>query len=211
MKRGMTVLCYGDSNTHGYNPQGGGRFPKEIRWSGRLQEMLGSEYQVVEEGCNGRTTMYGNVDEWTNGMLYLRPCLYSHRTVDFLIIMLGTNDLKKKYQASAQVIAGGVEALVKESIAFLEEHQEYVPKVILVAPPVLDENMSQSCFADEFDEESVAKSYLLADEYQRIAMKYHCEFLNAAEFAPVSKADSLHLSEESHAAFAAMIYQTIQK
>ena len=96
MKRGMTVLCYGDSNTHGYNLQGGGRFPKEIRWSGRLQEMLGSEYQVVEEGCNGRTTMYGNVDEWTNGMLYLRPCLYSHRTVDFLIIMLGTNDLKKK-------------------------------------------------------------------------------------------------------------------
>lgn len=209
MKRTKTILCYGDSNTHGYNPQGGGRFPREVRWTGCLQKLLGDLYEVVEEGCNGRTTMYGEADDWINGMLYLRPCLYSHRTVDYMILMLGTNDLKNKYLASAEKIGEGVEALVKESISFLKEHQSFSPKIILIAPPVLGEDMPNSCFADEFDAESVAKSYRLAEIYEQIAKKYQCAFLNAAMFAPVSSADSLHLSAESHAAFASSVYECI--
>jgi len=102
-----------------------------------------------------------------------------------------------------------VEALVKESISFLKEHQSFSPKIILIAPPVLGEDMPNSCFADEFDAESVAKSYRLAEIYEQIAKKYQCAFLNAAMFAPVSSADSLHLSAESHAAFASSVYECI--
>lgn len=52
-----TILCYGDSNTYGYNPVNGLRYPKGVRWTGVLQKMLGEEYEVIEEGCNGRTTV----------------------------------------------------------------------------------------------------------------------------------------------------------
>ena len=78
-----TILCYGDSNTYGYNPVTGGRWPEDIRWTGRLQQLLGDEYKVIEEGCNGRTTMYKAPGEgWKSGLEYLKPCLNSHKPVD---------------------------------------------------------------------------------------------------------------------------------
>ena len=67
-----TVLCYGDSNTFGYVPETGLRYPKEVRYTGRLQQLLGEEYTVIEEGCNGRTTIYDDpIDGWKNGRDYL--------------------------------------------------------------------------------------------------------------------------------------------
>jgi len=87
-----TILCYGDSNTYGYNPVTGGRWPEDIRWTGRLQQLLGDEYKVIEEGCNGRTTMYKAPGEgWKSGLEYLKPCLNSHKPVDAVVMMLGTN------------------------------------------------------------------------------------------------------------------------
>lgn len=209
MSKSKTVLCYGDSNTHGYNPTDGSRYPREIRWTGKLQKMLGDTFNVVEEGCNGRTTMFGDSDGWINGMLYLRPCLYSHRTIDYVVLMLGTNDLKSTFHASSQKIGQGIERLVTETITFLKDHQAYVPRIILIAPPVLGAGMKDSAFSDEFNEESVAKSFELAEIYRGIATQYHCSFLNASEFATVSEADSLHLSAESHGAFADAVYQCI--
>ena len=70
-----TILCYGDSNTYGYNPVNGLRYPKGVRWTGVLQKMLGEEYEVIEEGCNGRTTVFEDAKEpWKAGLGYLRPC-----------------------------------------------------------------------------------------------------------------------------------------
>ena len=52
-----TILCYGDSNTFGYVPAGGGKwYPEDVRWTGVLQDDLGDAYRVIEEGCSGRTT-----------------------------------------------------------------------------------------------------------------------------------------------------------
>lgn len=45
------ILCYGDSNTYGYNPLNGLRYSKDIRWTGCLQKLLGEEYSIIEEGC----------------------------------------------------------------------------------------------------------------------------------------------------------------
>ncbi|MCH2619706.1 MAG: arylesterase, partial [Candidatus Poseidoniia archaeon] len=51
------ILCFGDSNTWGYSPLDGRRYPPDIRWSGVLQSSLGSDYRVIEEGLNGRTNV----------------------------------------------------------------------------------------------------------------------------------------------------------
>lgn len=52
------ILCFGDSNTHGYMPGIGTRYPADTRWSGRLGTLLGDGYHVVEEGMDGRTTAF---------------------------------------------------------------------------------------------------------------------------------------------------------
>ena len=101
-----TVLCYGDSNTFGYVPETGMRYPRDVRYPGRLQLLLGDEYSVIEEGCNGRTTIYDDpIDGWKNGLDYLRPCLNSHKPIDIVIMMLGSNDLKDTFRLTAKDIA----------------------------------------------------------------------------------------------------------
>ena len=108
-----TVLCYGDSNTYGYNPVNGMRYGESIRWTCRLRDLLGDGYRVIEEGCNGRTTIYDDpVDGWKNGLDYLRPCLNSHKPVDIVILMLGSNDLKDTFHLTAREIADGAGVLV---------------------------------------------------------------------------------------------------
>ena len=205
-----TVLCFGDSNTHGYNPQDGTRFGRDIRWTGQLQHLLGDTYLIIEEGCNGRTTVHGDTtDGWINGMAYLRPCLYSHRPVDYVVLMLGTNDLKACFRATPEAIAEGMKTIVRETLEFMQEHQQKEPRIILIAPPVLGDGMSESVFSDEFTEESVRKSYALAGLYEEIAKRYRCVFLNASDFVTVSEADSLHLSADSHAKFADVLYDCI--
>jgi lysophospholipase L1-like esterase len=90
-----TVVSFGDTNTRGYVPGSEGeRFPREVRWPSRLQEMLGDEWEVIAEGLNGRTATFERADsEGRNGLPYLFPCLLSHAPVDTVVIFLGTNDV----------------------------------------------------------------------------------------------------------------------
>ena len=72
--------------------------------------MLGDEYVVIEEGCNGRTTVFEDIEEpWKAGISYLKLCLNTHKPIDFVIMMLGSNDLKRMFHASPEEIADGAE------------------------------------------------------------------------------------------------------
>ena len=69
-----TVLCYGDSNTYGYNPVNGLRYPQDVRWPGKLQSLLGNGYQIIEEGCNGRTTVFDDpLEGWKMALTICGP------------------------------------------------------------------------------------------------------------------------------------------
>ena len=88
-----TLVCFGDSNTWGYDPETGDRLPREVRWPVRLGRALGEEWEVIAEGLNGRlATIESPIAEGRNGLPYLVPCLRSHMPVDLLVIYLGTND-----------------------------------------------------------------------------------------------------------------------
>jgi lysophospholipase L1-like esterase len=101
-----TVLCFGDSNTWGYDPASGDRFPPDVRWTGVMARSLGDGYRVIEEGLNGRTTRWDDpIEDGRNGLAYLAPCLESHSPLDMVLIMLGTNDLKRRFNLSASDIA----------------------------------------------------------------------------------------------------------
>lgn len=204
------IVCYGDSNTYGYNPVNGLRYPKNVRWTGKLQEALGEEYVVIEEGCNGRTTVFKDpIDGWKNGLDYLKPCLNTHKPVDMVIMMLGSNDLKKVYQASSDMIAKGVERLLQEIYDFADTKQNFRPEVILLAPPVIGADIVNVSPACAFDESAIARSKELGSLYKELADRYGCFFLNTADCIESSKEDCLHLMPEAHKKLAKVLAKLI--
>ena len=97
------IICFGDSNTHGYCAETDGRFDENTRWTCLLQAKLGDEYLILEEGLGGRTTCFDDpTHEGLRGLDYISPCLQTHEPVDLLIIMLGTNDTKERFGCSAE-------------------------------------------------------------------------------------------------------------
>lgn len=205
-----TILCYGDSNTYGYNPTTGLRYPSNIRWTGRLAQLLGDEYVVIEEGCNGRTTVYDDpLEGWKNGLDYLRPCLNSHKPVDIVIMMLGSNDLKDVFHASAQEIAAGAETLVRVIQEFTLEKQGYTAEVILVSPPEIGANIHRSPFNTSFKADAIFRSKEFSKYYKEVAVRCGCTFFDAAEWIQSSDEDSLHLTPGAHSMLAGKLRDVV--
>jgi lysophospholipase L1-like esterase len=190
-----TVLCYGDSNTWGYEPATGKRFPEDVRWPGVLARQLGEGFRVIEEALNGRTTVRDDpVEEHKNGKTYLRPCLESHAPLDLVIIALGVNDLKARFFASASDVADGAGVLVGIAQRSGAGPDGGYPAVLLVAPPpvgVLTELASMFAGAEE-------KSEGFAHQYRRVADKYGCVLLDAGEVVRASDRDGIHLEADEH-------------
>jgi lysophospholipase L1-like esterase len=190
-----TVLCYGDSNTWGYEPASGDRFSEDLRWPGVLARELGSEFRVIEEGLNARTTVREDpVEEYKNGKDYLRPCLESHRPLDVVIVALGVNDLKARFFASASDAADGAGILVTIAQRSGAGPDGSPPAVLLMAPPPvgrLTELAEMFAGAEE-------KSRGFARQYRRVAEKYGCELLDAGEQVRASDLDGIHLEVGEH-------------
>ena len=194
-----TILCYGDSNTYGYQPGTGSRYAPDVRWTGVLAHALAGKYRIIEEGCNGRTTVFDDpLEGWKNGMDYLRPCLHSHRPVDMVILMLGSNDLKEVFHASVEDITQGVETLLDIITDFMTEKQGKSPKIILVSPPEVGPAIEKGDFGYAFTASAVQRSKQFGAAYRSLAEKKHCLFLDAAKIVTPSPVDSLHLSAKAH-------------
>ena len=173
-----TILCYGDSLTWGYDPATGNRIAMDKRWTQVLKHDLGNEYIIIEEGLNGRTTVWDDPHHggYKNGMKYLIPCLASHRPIDLVILFLGTNDLKMRFSVSAAEIAQGV------------------TKLLLVSPPHIKE---LSNFAEEF-KSGKPKSRQLSYHYKQVAEEYGCNFLDSSKVVVTSDIDGIHLDAGEH-------------
>ena len=136
------VLCYGDSNTWGCVPLEESdvaiRFSRADRWPGVLQDELGSDYWIIEEGLNGRTTSRDDEAEpYRNGLEFLLPTLETHYPLDLVIVMLGTNDLKGRFNASPADIAASAGELVDAVRDSPFGPSGDAPDVLLICPPPL--------------------------------------------------------------------------
>ncbi len=193
MKR---ILCYGDSNTWGYNPVTQERFDKNERWTGQLSRMLGSNYDVIEEGLNGRTTVWDDpIEGYKNGRDYLIPCLESHKPLDLVIILLGTNDLKKRFSVSAFDVAEGAGVLVQIVQKSNAGIMGGAPQVLLIAPPPVGK---LTAFAELF-EGAEAKSQKFAEHYRRVAAELGCPFFDTSTVIVSSDLDGIHFEQSEHA------------
>ena len=208
MGKKIRILCYGDSNTFGYIPGRGGRYDRHTRWPGRLQELLGSEYQVMEEGLCGRTTAFEDVTEpGRNGLDRIRDAVERSLPLDVLVIMLGSNDCKAQFGASAQEIAGGLEQVAAQARG--GEASGF--RVLLVAPAAMTDRVMHSGFGSEFDQRSIKVSKELAEAYEALARKCGCDFLDGSKVTQVSEIDGLHLDAEGHGRLAEAVVKYLQK
>ena len=168
------IVCYGDSNTHGYCAVTGGRFDEEERWTCLLKKYLGDDFLVLEEGLSGRTTCFEDpVHEGLSGLNHLHPCLMTHEPVDLLIIMLGTNDTKERFGVAPASIALGLKRLIAKA-----------------------KSMGRGCAEKS---EGLAKEY----EAIAQSTGCHYLDANALLTAGPNDIDFMHLTEEGHGQLAA--------
>ena len=190
------ILCFGDSNTWGYDPDTTGRFPYESRYASVLQAGLGSEFLVIPEGLNGRTTVWDDpVEGDKSGKRHLPMLLESHKPIDLVTIMLGTNDLKHRFGLSAYDIARGAGKLVELVLASADGPGENPPQVLLIAPP----KVTWLCddFAAMF-EGAIETSAGFPSVYRKVAEEYDCHFFDAGEVVTLPEIDGIHLDRQNH-------------
>lgn len=187
----MNILFFGDSNTHGSDPAKGPRHSREVRFTGVLQQRLGQEYYIIEEGMGGRTTVF---DDPTSpgrcGLDYLIPCLKSHMPLDLIVVMLGTNDTKDIFDASANVIGEGMKTLLDRILSVPEAFKNKV-NILLVSPCIIKQG-------DKAFKDSPEKSKQLKPIYEQIAKQYGIYYMAASDYAQSSDLDKLHLDAIAH-------------
>ena len=200
-----TILCYGDSNTFGVavdRPHFCGFNTRyDERWTMTLSADLGAEYRVIEEGLGGRTTVYGTGDvAWKNGEPYLYPCLLSHRPLNLVAIMLGTNDLRVEFGVTEDTLGDGVERLIDIIQACPKcGYMGVPPKILVIAPTLLTKpEVIQSGYNDRGGERGERLSQAFAEKYRAVAEKKGCYFMDCKEFALPLDKDGMHLGLEAH-------------
>lgn len=207
----IKVLCYGDSNTWGQKPDKTGRYAADVRWTGRLQRLLGDDYYIVEEGLGSRTTdLDYDRKPGRNGKTYLVPCLASHTPLDVVVLMLGTNDLKMEYSRSADDIAHALGGLVADVREYAKDKHGNPPQVILVSPILIDDTAPRFAefYTGYYDARAMQESHKLADAISDLAQQLGCEFVDAASVSAPGE-DGIHFSEDSEEPLAQSIKATI--
>jgi lysophospholipase L1-like esterase len=208
-----TILCYGDSNTFGTATRPGDdeRYEPGERWPGVLQKRLGKDWTVIAEGLPGRTTVHADPIEGRHmdGSAYLLPCLRSHRPLDAVAIMLGTNDLKRRFSVTPLDIANSVGALlaiVRQSESGLKSG---VPKMLVICPPPILNEFGARPDIGEMFEGGYEKSLKLASYYKLVAKEYGAAFLNAGEVIKSSPFDGIHFDKSEQAKLGRAVAETI--
>jgi lysophospholipase L1-like esterase len=196
-----SVLCYGDSNTWGAATvtRPDDRYGPDERWPGVLRAELGRDWLVIEEGMNGRTTVSDDPVEYypsRNGRDFLPGILFSHKPLDVVAIMLGTNDLKARFNKSAWEIAEGVGVLVDIVQSAQAGRNAGVPEIIVICPPVFRDRLP---FHAAMFEGGPAKSHDLGKHYAAMAALRGVHFFNANSAIASSEHDGFHLDPEAHA------------
>ena len=204
------IMCYGDSNTWGYIAGSEcERYSDGIRWTSVLQKELGEGFTVLEEGYNGRTTVwYDPIELRPSGFETLIPCLESCSPLDIVTVMLGTNDTKSYFSGNAANIALAAATLVR-TVMSCPYGPEYgtAPKVLLIAPPVIKDPDIKGMF----DDESVAVSQQFSAEFHKQAEETGCYFLDAALFCEPDPRDGVHITEESHSKLGRAVAEKIRE
>lgn len=201
------VLCFGDSNTYGFVPEKCTRYDKNTRWTGVLQTLCGSDFSIIEGGCNNRTAFVDNPAGAEQTGYKILPEYFTKDYFDIVVLAIGINDLQLFFKPTLEEFEQGIEKLIK-----ITKDLSPNAKIILVCPSKLDlAGIKSGVFSFQFDEISVEKSYHLPQIYKKLAEKYACELVDLNEIVKVSPLDGLHFSAESHKTIAENLYKNLKQ
>ena len=201
MKR--RILAFGDSNTWGWNPINDFtappvRWDDDVRWTGVAQKILGDEFEIINEGLNGRTTVWDDpIQEYRCGKDQLPAIMDTAAPFELCIIFVGSNDLKTRFGLASKDVAEGAGVLVQRALVRTGDFTGQQPKILLVCPPRLGPNISRGPLGPIFVN-SEEKSKYLDPFYRAVAERFHVEYLNADELIHSSERDGLHLEADQH-------------
>ncbi|MEC9403409.1 MAG: SGNH/GDSL hydrolase family protein [Pseudomonadota bacterium] len=194
-----TILCYGDSNTHGQIPGGTplDRYTLLQRWPGVLARELGKGWHIIEEGLSGRTTVHDDPIEGAlkNGRTYLRPCLMSHAPLDLVIIMLGTNDLKARFGQPASEVAMGIGCLIHDIKELSPGPDGTVPEIMVVSPPPMLDDIKEW---ENIFKAAQQKSHELALQFEIMSDSLEVHFFDAGSVSTCDPLDGFLINSQAH-------------
>ncbi|EYD74701.1 Lipolytic enzyme, G-D-S-L [Rubellimicrobium mesophilum DSM 19309] len=208
-----TLLCFGDSNTHGSPPivtrgEAYWRFDAGTRWTRVLAGLL-PDWEVVEEGLPGRTAQFPDpvMGSHMDGREGLKIALQSHGPIDALTVMLGTNDVKTRFGATAEKVTAGIAGLldIAMSLEMQERHGGF--KVLVICPPPV---LEQGPIRSEFSGAREA-SLRLPALYRALAEARGVGFLDAGSVIEVSPTDGIHFEPEAHKALGAAVAEAVRR
>ena len=187
----MKILCYGDSNTYGYDPCSflGSRYPSEHQWVDRLGQALNCE--TINKGQNGR-----EIPVKEQEFLEFERILSESASVDLLIIMLGTNDLLQ---------GNSPEAAARRMEDLLNRIHPKRFRILLVAPPHLKRGEWVP------DRALIHASVTLNRKYKGLSERLDVEFADAGEWNIPLTFDGVHFTEEGHRIFAERLSNYLNK
>ena len=202
------IIAFGDSNTWGLNPVLKNRYPENVRWTGILRSRLYSiGFLLAEEGLCGRTTVFRDpVREGLAGVESIPRILSANPGTTAAIIMLGTNDCKKVFRASAEEIGRGLEKCLDALETVIRRG-----RILVISPVVLGGDVWRPDKDPDFDRRSVSVSAELKAVYSRIAGERGHPFLAASDYVKPSAYDDEHLNAEGHSILAEAVFQTVSR
>lgn len=177
----VTVICFGDSNTYGYDPRGyfGGRYDADCRWVDILAAETG--WTVSNLGLNGREIPSST------------PSFPAD--TDLLIVMLGINDLLQG--RSPEQAAERLEQFFS-SISLDRK------KILLIAPPPV------ALGAWVPNQQLIDDSHTFAELCQALAERMDVRFVDAGKWDIPLAYDGVHFTEQGHRAFAAGLLEELR-
>ena len=185
------ILCFGDSNTFGFNPLDGSRYLENERWSGILKEKLKEKYLVIEQGCNNRSAVFDNNSIETTGYKAIKK--YLTKDIDIIILQIGINDMQFLYDYDLEEF----KKRFKDFIGLIRKLNEKL-RIILLCPNEIDECILKSGFNLMFNQTSIEKSKYLSKIYNSISKEFNCDLLDLNSIVETSKIDGLHYDIENH-------------
>ena len=203
------ILCFGDSNTWGYIPGTAGRYDEDTRWTCLLGKKLGDEYTVIEEGMTGRTTVFDTgFDDYLNGKKALGYILKSQLPLDYVIVMLGTNDICDHRMDRIELGLTEIVREIKNADWVFRTKTPVFPSGkagILVVSPL---PFGDAC---PLSAEIKKESRLFPVMSKHVAAAAGTDYLDPSPYIKPSDTDGIHLSSESHALLASLIYNSLKE
>lgn len=208
----MRIVCFGDSNTWGYDAGSRGRFEEGESWPDQLQARLGEGYEVIQEGLGGRTAvMEDPLYEGTRGLDDIHPCLLSHSPIALVIIMLGTNDAKERFSLTAYNIAVGIVRVALKARNAPAGRSEGSPRVLVISPPPIGIRYVETESFPDMGKGCSEKTEELGGYLRVLCTQEGLDLLDMKGRVSFGAEDHVHLDRKGHEELAKMVHAWIMK